>query len=67
VKTLTKKDVNYRLTHIELGSETGRAPGLYRPHERCATCLLFQSPESCGKIKGRISRDGVCDRWTSKN
>jgi len=36
----------------------------YRPYEKCSTCSNFRAPNLCKIVKGTISPDAVCDKWT---
>jgi hypothetical protein len=38
----------------------------YRQHEKCFTCNYFYYPNSCEKVDGNISPDGVCNQWEIK-
>lgn len=36
----------------------------YRPGDElqsCKTCAAFSPPQSCTKVQGEISKDGLCD------
>ncbi len=46
---LSKASVNY---------QDSTAPG-----RNCGTCSMFRAPNGCTLVKGKISRDDVCDRW----